>query len=212
MQDELISIIIPVYKHEKELVLVLKSIKKQTYKNVEVIIERDEKHEGAPVMRNKGLEKAKGDYIIFWDADVIGKPEMLERLKRQLDENTDASFYYCNYYFKKKKMSGRVFDVEELKMNNYIHSTSLIRRKDAMRWDESLKRFQDWDLWLTMSEEGKSGVWVDEYLFKIIAKGTISSWLPKCAYKKPWKYLPGVRGKVRKYDEAREVVIKKHHL
>ena len=212
MQKELISVIIPVYKHEKELGLALESIKKQTYTNVEVIIEKDELREGAPVMRNRGLEKAKGDYVIFWDADVVAEPEMLEKLKNILDNNSEVSFVYCNYYFGKKKMSARKFDAQELKKNNYIHSTSLIRKKDAVKWDESLKRFQDWDLWLVMFEQGKSGVLVNEYLFKIIAKGTISSWLPKCAYKKPWKYLPGIKSRVEKYYKAREGIVKKHHL
>ena len=209
----LISIIIPVYKHERELKLALASIKSQTYKDVEIIIERDEKREGAPVMRNRGLDKARGEYVIFWDADVVAEPTMLEELKTTLDENTEASFAYCNYYFGGKKMKAREFDLSELRKLNYIHSTSLIRKERlVVRWDETLKRFQDWDLWLSLVEKGKSGVWVDRFLYKIIGKGTMSSWLPKCAYKKPWRWLPWVRGKVEMYEQARDVVVKKHKL
>ena len=60
------------------------------------------------------------------------------------------------------------FDTQKLKQNNCI-LTSLIR-KDAIKWDESLKRFQDWDLWLSMAEKGKTGVWVDEYLLRYFSK------------------------------------------
>ena len=57
---------------------------------------------------------------------------------------------------------------------------SLIRRKAFPQFDESLKRLQDWDLWLTMMREGSSGVWCDEVLFETpmrehsISSGTYS--------------------------------------
>lgn len=213
----MISIIIPVYNQEKELQLALQSIKNQTYKDVEVIIERDEKHEGAPVMRNRGLMKAKGEYVIFWDADVVAVPQMLGKMKEALDKNLQASFAYCDHdshiiSHMSKKMPAKPFNFETLKENNYIHSTSLIRRSDAIRWDENLKRFQDWDLWLTMAENNKIGVYIPETLFSIVAKGTMSSWLPRLAYQKPWRYLPGIRKKIKNYEQAKEVIIKNHSL
>jgi len=99
-----------------------------------------------------------------------------------------------------------------LKQNNYIPTTSLIRRKDAIKWDESLKRFQDWDLWLTMSEAGKTGVWVDEYLFTVLGGGTMSKWLPRFAYKAPFKWLPFVSKSVNQYEKTKKVIIQKHKL
>jgi glycosyltransferase involved in cell wall biosynthesis len=227
----MISIIIPVYNHQDALERALASIQKQTYKDIEVIVVDDgsdpeiqisnfqfqikllrQENMGAPVARNMGMELAKGDYVIFWDADVVAEPEMLDKMVHALEQNPKASFVYSNHYFGKKKMTGRVFDIQSLQKINYIHSTSLIRRKDAVRWDESLKRFQDWDLWLTMADQGKSGVWIDEYLFRVDTGGTMSSWLPSFAYRKPWSLLPGIRERVRKYERARDIVIQKHGL
>jgi len=176
---------------------------------------------GAPSARNRGLAKAKGDYVIFWDADVVAVPEMLEKLLTVLKHDNYASFAYCDYRFITinfgwlkvyKQIVAGSFNEEKLKVNNYIHSTSLIRRADAIKWDESLKRFQDWDLWLTLIHQGKSGVYVPGYLFKIIAKGTMSSWLPRFAYQKPWKYLPGFKKRVKNYDEAKSIIAQKHGL
>jgi len=150
--------------------------------------------------------------VVFWDADVIGNSDMLKKMKKQLDQSVGASFVYCNYYFGSKKMPAQSFDAEKLKENNYIHTTSLIHKKDVLRWDESIKRFQDWDLWLSMVGKEKKGVWIDEYLFKASAGGTMSGWLPKCAYKKPWKFLPGIRSRVEKYEEAKNIVKRKHNL
>ena len=227
----MISIIIPVYNHQAALERALASIELQTCTDMEIIVIDDgslqkleagswkreislvrQENKGAPAARNKGFELSKGEYVIFWDADVVGEPDMLEKMLQALEKNPEVSFAYSNFYFGKKKMQGQPFNSSTLKQNNYIHSTSLIRREAVVQWDESLKRFQDWDLWRTMAEQGKSGIWVDEYLFHVDTGGTMSTWLPKCAYKKPWRWLPGIAGKVRKYEEARDVVLEKHGL
>jgi glycosyltransferase involved in cell wall biosynthesis len=82
------SIIIPTLNEEKYLPLLLDSIKKQTYRNYEVIVSDNNskdktkqiarKHKckvvrgGAPSKaRNNGAKVAKGKYLLFIDADVI---------------------------------------------------------------------------------------------------------------------------------------------
>ncbi len=225
----LISIVVPVYNHAEALKHALDSITAQTYKNREIIVVDDgsdvpiehsdeyhlltQKNSGAPAARNKGLQAAKGEYVIFWDADVIAKPSFLQKLFSALQQHPEASYAYSNMSFGTHKMPAQEFSPDALKKNNYIHSTSLIRRSKAVLWDETLKRFQDWDLWLTMLKQGKKGVWVDEYLFTVTPHNEgMSSWLPSFAYKKPWKWLPWIRGKVQKYESAKEVVMRKHDL
>jgi hypothetical protein len=105
------------------------------------------------------------------------------------------------------------FDEDKLRQNNFIMTTSLMRRHDFPYFDESLKRFQDWDLWLTMSESGKVATYLPEFLFFIIPhKNGISSWLPKIAYKKPWSMLPFFKKRVMAYEEARKIIMQKHGL
>lgn len=230
--SKLVSIIIPVYNHEKALERALDSISKQTYKDIEVIIVDDgndkelriknnglkvnyriirQEHKGAPAARNRGFRESKGDYVIFWDADVIAKPDMLEKMIRTLEIHPEASYVYSSFSFGWKKMSARVFDMGALKKNNYIHSTSLIRSEAVVPWDETLKRFQDWDLWLTMAEQGKYGVWIPDYLFDVIPRrGGMSSWLPAFAYRAPWRYLPFIHKRILAYEKASEIVMVKH--
>lgn len=233
---ELISIIIPVYNHLVDLKKALHSIKKQTYKNIEVIIIDDgsdvdigskikpqdfdfdlfiyrQENKGAPVARNKGFEMSKGEYVIFWDADVIAIPSMLQKMRNVLAIHPEASYVYCNFYFGRKQIKGIKFDAEKLREKNYIMTTSLIRRDDFVYFDESLKRFQDWDLWLTMLEKNKMGIFIPEFLFFVIPhKNGISSWLPSFAYKKPWSLLPGFSSKVKEYKLALKIVKDKHGL
>lgn len=230
----MISIIIPVYNHTKALFQSLLSVSKQTYKDFEVILVDDgstdkfefknanfqfpiriirQEHLGAPAARNRGFRESKGDYVIFWDADVIAKPEMLEKMIKSLVDHPEISFVYSNFYFGGKKMPAREFDFESLKKNNYITTTSLIRRGAVVPFDESLKRFQDWDLWLTLAGQRKQGFWIPEYLFKVLPnrKG-ISSWLPSFAYNGVFKYLPFFRRRVAEYESAKQIVMKKHNL
>lgn len=232
--NELISIIIPVYNQVKQLKKALASIVVQTYKNIEVIVIDDgstptinnqqltisnrlihQSNHGAPAARNTGLRAATGQYVIFWDADVIAKPRMLETLVRAIEQHPEASYAYCDYRFGWKKMPARNFDTTALKENNYIHSTSLIRRCDLPPdpWDESLKRFQDWDLWLTLLEYNKTGVYVPACLFCVLPhRGGMSAWLPSLFYQDPWRHLPGIRHRVQVYQEMRTIIRKKHKM
>ncbi|MFH0857402.1 MAG: glycosyltransferase family A protein [Candidatus Magasanikbacteria bacterium] len=230
-----ISIIIPVYNHAGALRQALDSLRKQSFKDFEVIVIDDgsqdgldyvihdfdecltlrlfrQQNKGAPSARNKGFEQSSGEFVIFWDADIVGEPEMLEKMLKKLEENVHADFVFSNFYLGKKLMKAKPFDYEILKKVNYIHSTALLRRESVIRWDEALRRFQDWDYWLSLAEQGKNGIWIDEELMTIIAEGTMSHWLPKFAYTKPWKYLPFFKEKVSKYERAKEIIYRKHGI
>ncbi|MFJ8512855.1 glycosyltransferase family 2 protein [Lysinibacillus xylanilyticus] len=118
-KNNLISIITPVYNSEKYIGETIKSVLAQSYKNWEMIIADDcskdntanvinefndprikyfklEENSGAAVARNKALEKAKGKYIAFLDADDMWKPNKLEK---QLDFmiNDKVGFAFTSY-------------------------------------------------------------------------------------------------------------------
>lgn len=134
----------------------------------ELIVVVDKKKKGAPWARNQGLRRANGEYILFLDDDIELDPTFLEKMIKTLETNPEKSFAYCHYnrkgYFDCPQ-TAQPWNLELLKKQNYISTMSLIRTKDCPEWDESLKRFQDWDLWLTMAEDGKEGILVDEHLF-----------------------------------------------
>lgn len=89
----------------------------------------------------------------------------------------------------------------------FIHTTSLLRRNDFPGFDENIKRLQDWDLWLTMLEQGRTGVWLPEYLFMVKTGGTMSKWIPKFFI----RYFRRSK-KVGDYLQAVDQVKKKHLL
>lgn len=232
----MISIIIPVYNQANKLIKTLESINKQSYQDFEVIIVNDgssdgvetlcgnylnklnstnsylflnQTNHGAPAARNHGYEQAKGDYIFFCDADAILHPQALEILLKTLEANPNASYAYSSFLWGKKLFKLSEFDAEKLQRMPYIHTMSLIKRSDytSTGWDESIKKLQDWDLWLTMLEQGRTGIFVPEVLFTVTPGGTISTWLPAIAY----KYLPFL-SQVKKYKMALKIVKDKHGL
>lgn len=232
----MISIIIPVYNQALKLKQCLESIEKQGYKDFEIIIVNDgsidnvesifenfvkntklensfaffnQKNSGAPSARNRGFRESKGQYLLFCDADAMLYPDFLSNMKEALDNNLDYSFAYSSFYWGSKLFKLSDFDADRLKKEPYIHTMSLIRRSDfpSGGWDESIKKFQDWDLWLTMLKEGKKGIFVDKALFKVLPGGTISTWLPSFCYKL-MPFLPTVK----KYNQAKKIILEKHGL
>ncbi len=232
-----ISVIIPCYNHADILRRALEGLSVQTLKPFEVIVVNDgssddpsvavsevsqilpitlitlKANKGAPYARNLGAASAGGDFFLFLDADAILQPTALQVLQGALLQNTDAVFSYSNFFWGTKRFRGRPFDVAALKNNNFIHTSSLIRRSAFPGFDETLTRFQDWDLWLTIAERGGVGVWVDEDLFYVEPrKEGMSRWLPKFMYKIPWRLFGFVPKEIVKYNEARNIIQKKHGI
>jgi glycosyltransferase involved in cell wall biosynthesis len=229
MQAPKISIIIPFYNRTAELVLCLDSIKNQTFKDYEVIIINDgstdirneevhknivqiipnvkycyQENKGAPTARNNGFKKSTGKYIIFCDADITMEPDMLEKMNSVLDENKNISYAYSSFKFGWKTFKLWEFSSEKLREMPYIHTTSLIRREHFPSFDESLKRLQDWDLWLTMLKQEYKGKWINQVLFSVKRSGSISTWIPSIFVKL------GIGRKTNMYKQAVKKVKKKH--
>ena len=170
---------------------------------------------GANPARNRGLAEAEGEFLIFCDADVIMKPQMIEKMHRALMNNPATSYAYSGFWFGWKHFPGQIFNADRLRRMNYIHTTSLVRAADFPGFDNTIKRLQDWDVWLTMLERGKVGVLVPETLFKVGIHGASrigSSWLPSFVYKIPWTKLAWKPTRVAKYEAAKRIIQEKHGL
>jgi glycosyltransferase involved in cell wall biosynthesis len=135
----MISIIIPTYNHKNELPQCLRSLKKQTYKDFEIIVVDDGsdydvstitnefpfirlytlKHQGAPAARNFGFLKSKGEYVIFLDDDIILFPEMLGEMKTVLDNDISIAYVYSAFKLGKKTMRIFPFNSDLLKGFNF---------------------------------------------------------------------------------------------
>ncbi len=187
----LISVIIPVYKTDSYLPYLLDSIARQTYNNVEIIIVDDgafqhnelkkmideyrqnydlslfklDKNMGANYARNYGFSKSRGEFLFFCDSDIILEDTIFEKMLQRLHENPSASWVYCNYFLGERELKFFHFNGNTLYSRNYCSTMSMIRFSVFPGFDDSIKRYQDWDLFLTIYENGGKGDWIDEFLF-----------------------------------------------
>ncbi|MFQ5531901.1 MAG: glycosyltransferase [Candidatus Nanoarchaeia archaeon] len=107
MRNKTVSVIIPTYNEERDISECLNSLKKQALKNLEIIvvddgskdktIERIKKfkrikiikgqHKGPGFSRNLGARSAKGDILVFIDADMVFDKDYLKNLINPLIKN-----------------------------------------------------------------------------------------------------------------------------
>jgi glycosyltransferase involved in cell wall biosynthesis len=237
MSQPLVSIIIPAWNHLPELLECLKSIATQTYRNLEVIVVDDAStdgtgermsqyqapfplkihllpvNRGAAAARNEGARLATGEGYLFVDADAVLRPDAIEKMVEVLQKDHTAAFAYSSFRFGWKKFKSRAFDADTLRRGPYIHTTALMRRAAFTGFDESLKKFQDWDLWLTIVERGGKGVWIPEELFTIKTRAEgMSRWLPSFAHRLPWPIFGWMPNEITRYREWEAVIKQKHHI
>lgn len=109
------SIIIPVYNRPDEVDELLESLSKQTFLDFEVLLIEDgssikcdvvaqkynhliniryylKENSGRSETRNYGMEKAKGEYFVFFDSDCVIPSFYFEKIKKTLSENYTDSY------------------------------------------------------------------------------------------------------------------------
>ena len=230
----MISLIIPSYNQADDLPMTLESIFAQNYTDIEVVLVNDgstdhtdkaiepylgriryvkQENKGCQAARNIGFEYSKGEYVMIMEADGVMVPHSLLTLLTALERHPEASFAYSSFMWGWKKFRSQEYRMEDLKKMNYIHTSALIRREHFSGFDPEIKKFQDWDMWLTMAKQGHTGVFVDEVLYAIGQhKGGISSWMPSFMYKVPWQKF-GIHIKtIERYHTAMKVIKQKHGL
>lgn len=229
-----ISIIIPAFQVEDTVKDCLDSLFAQTVQDFEVIVVNDgstdrtreilrnyeprikvidQKNGGSNPARNRGAQEARGMYLLFLDADIVMARNMLGQMRDTLEKNPEVSYSYASFQYGKKLFRLWPFDEVRLRTMPYIPTTSLILAKDFPGFDEQVRRLQDWDLWLTMLEQGKRGMWIPETLFSVTPrKNGISRWAPRWLFWIPWHWFHWAPERVRSYQNALAVIKKKHNL
>ncbi|HZR26768.1 MAG TPA: glycosyltransferase family A protein [Vicinamibacterales bacterium] len=125
---------------------------------------------GAGAARNAGVLAAHGTYLAFLDADDRWSPEFLQRQVWHLEARPACDMVYCDAILSgESPLAGRRF-METAPSHgpvtliglieqrcNIILSTVVLRRSAIVRaglFDETLRRGQDFELWLRLALHG----------------------------------------------------------
>jgi len=118
-----------------------------------------EENKGAGYTRNIGLDESRGDFIAFLDSDDIWLPRKLEKQIELLEMDSKLKFVYSWYSIIDEKglesayfVTPKRIDYALLKFNNYILTSSVICRKEALENVRFplMRRRQDWAFFLDL--------------------------------------------------------------
>lgn len=139
-----ISVIVPTYNEEKDILSCLASLKEQSVGDFEVIVVDDgstdntvpiitnskfqipnlklleQEHRGAGAARNLGAKGAEGEILVFVDADMTFDPKFLQNLVRPVEHKTaKGTFSKEEYVSNWENVWGRCWN-----LNNNLFSNS----------------------------------------------------------------------------------------
>ncbi len=185
----LISVIIPAYNAANTLLETVRSVLSQTFANFELIVIDDGstddtlsllksvndcrlkvfsfKNGGLPTARNRGIERASGQFLSFIDADDLWVADKLEKQLAALRRNPKAGAVYSWTLI--MDASGEKFypgncesyegDIHpQLLLSNFIASGSnIMLRREAVDsidgFDHNLQAQEDWDYYLRLAQK-----------------------------------------------------------
>ncbi len=164
-----VSVVIPVYNVEKWLPACLDSVLSQTLRDIEVICVDDASPDGSGAImdayvakdsrvqavhlsenhmqgyaRNRGLERAKGEYVYFLDSDDMIEPDSLRLLAAAADADAlDAVFFDSRVFFENPElMQTRAF-YEPVRHGKYEDRVYTGREMYRAFWEQD-----DWNVYV----------------------------------------------------------------
>ena len=186
--DDLVSVVIPCFNHARYLAEAIESVRSQTHHAVEIIVvddastdatyevaagfgdvryARHARNRGLASSRNTGLGLARGEYVVFLDADDTLLPEGIAAGVHCLRSNPQAAFAFG--FFRAISKDGakaalgertRPLALQDLYAQLLVHNviemiaTVIFRRRvvvDAGGFDPALRACEDYDLLLRLS-------------------------------------------------------------
>lgn len=196
--DELISVIIPAYNQGPYLEEAVESVYLQDYRPLQVIVVNDgstdntdevakkllanhsdleyikQNNAGVCLASRKGLEAAKGEFLIRLDADDYLPPGYISTLHACLKKSFPPVVYaYCDAEYvgeRQGRMPSAPFSLSRLVQENYIHVSALVKTEAAREVGyfnpNMVHGFEDWDFWLSLAEKGMAGIYCqDTFLY-----------------------------------------------
>jgi glycosyltransferase involved in cell wall biosynthesis len=197
-----VSVIIPTYNRAQMVCRAIDSVLAQTLQDAEIIVVDDgstdgtgkiladrygdrircswQENQGRAVARNRGVQAAGGEYVLFLDSDDLLLPQSLELLLGFLDTRPEVDVVYSDGYYcdtqgrdiQRISAERPAIDhddlLETMVITNVVvacHS-AMVRRRclEALGYpyfDENLRGTEDADLWLRLAAQGSRFAYLD---------------------------------------------------
>ena len=212
--DPLVSVVITTKNEEKNIETCLQSIRSQTFKNIELIVvdnfSEDKTAELAKkyhakvyfkgnersTQRNYGTKVARGEYLIYLDADMILSPTLIEECIAKCEcDNVDAL-----YVPERIVGDGFWIKVRDFERSFYtgtvIDAVRFVRRDLFLQvggFDETLVGPEDWDFDRKIRKISRTGVTIVP-LYHNEGRFSMKRYLKKKGY-----YTDGIQKYIEKW-------------
>lgn len=238
----IVSIIIPCYNHGLYITEAIESIEitKDKY-SIEIIIVNDgstdlgtiqvlndlrkkgyfvlnQKNGGLANARNRGIERAKGKYILPLDSDNKVEKPYLNKVIDILEANTEIDIIYGNAMQFGEESGIWVlsdYNLQHLLLSNFIDACAVYRKTVWIKnggYDEKMPimGFEDWDFWLKSSVNNFKFYHIQDVCFqyRVLESSMIRS-LPKKGIELTYKYIEKKYDKLIDYKGCKKFAYKK---
>lgn len=183
--QNLVSVVIPCFNHSAYILEAVNSVLNSSYPNIEIIIVDDgskdnssevardimsrhenvfyinQSNQGPSTARNRGIQEAKGEYILPLDADDKISNQYIEQAFEVLKNDPGIKVVFCKAEFFGKKTGLwelKEFSLKKLATDNMIFSCAMFRKED---WEkvggysnELIGGWEDWEFWISMLKNG----------------------------------------------------------
>ena len=202
LKAPMVSVVMSSYNREEMTERAMNSLVNQTYKDIEILVFNDASQDntfavlndfayrdkrikvfhnatnkGLIYNLNKGIDMARGKYIVRMDDDDISLPQRIEKQVEFMENNPEYTVAGTSYYMDEEKPENAVRmgdSWRDLRILSYIqvpviHPTTIIRKRFLdlyhVRYDSRFKSAEDTQFWANISKHKGKITNLPDYLF-----------------------------------------------